>query len=130
VRSRLAVLVQMVDEVLIQGGLAAAAGLGVAIGGIYFIEKKAAAADADQMVEKMAGMGIAMEGAEGSNQFSGSDQSLDGLIAAMEEAQVIALLLAIARPTVRCPAGSIRITHPARCVWVLACGRSSRDFRM
>lgn len=80
---------KMVDEVLIQGGLAAAAGLGVAIGGIYFIEKKAAAADADQMVEKMAGMGIAMEGAEGSNQFSGSDQSLDGLIAAMEEAQGI-----------------------------------------
>ena len=79
--------VQMVDEVMIQGGLAAAAGLGVAIGGIYFIEKKAAAADADEMVDKMAGMGIAMEGAEGQNQFSGSDQTLDSLIRGLEEAQ-------------------------------------------
>merc|ERR1719199_1213119 len=86
-RSEASISLQMVDEVMIQGGLAAAAGLGVAIGGIYFIEKKAAAADADEMVDKMAGMGIAMEGAEGSNQFSGSDQSLDALIAGMEEAQ-------------------------------------------
>ena len=115
--------VQMVDAVLLQGGLAAAAGLGVAIGGIYFIEKKAASADADEMVEKMAGMGIAMEGAEGSNQFSGSDQSLDALIAGMEEAQVDSVLplrapLCVAQ---RARSGSLTQRSSWRCVWVHAC---------
>ena len=81
-------LPQMVDDVMIQGGLAAAAGLGVAIGGIYFIEKKAAGADEEEMLDKMGRMGVAMEGAEPENKFSGSDQTLDDLIAGMEEAQV------------------------------------------
>jgi len=113
----------MVDAVLLQGGLAAAAGLSVAIGGIYFIEKKAASADADEMVEKMAGMGIAMEGAEGSNQFSGSDQSLDALIAGMEEAQVDSVLPSRAPLCVaqRARSGPLTQRSSWRCVWVHAC---------
>jgi hypothetical protein len=77
-----------VDIDLVQAGAAAAAGLGVAVGGIYFIENKAKGANEEEMVDKMARMGVAMEGAEGENKFSGSDQTLDDLINAMEEAQV------------------------------------------
>ena len=76
-----------VDIDLVQAG-AAAAGLGVAVGGIYFIESKAKGQDEEAMIDKMGKMGIAMEGAEAENQFSGSDQTLDDLINAMEEAQV------------------------------------------
>lgn len=77
-----------VDIDLVQAGAAAAAGLGVAVGGIYFIESKAKGQDEEAMIDKMGKMGIAMEGAEAENQFSGSDQTLDDLINAMEEAQV------------------------------------------
>jgi len=83
----------MIDEVLIQGGLAAAAGLGVAVGGIYFIEKKAAmGAETGQLSQEQVNK-FAMEGSEAENKFSGSDQTLDDLIAAMETAQVLACFL-------------------------------------
>jgi hypothetical protein len=79
----------MVDDVVVQGALAAAAGLGTAVAGIYFIEKKAAEGG-DKLSEtqytKIAG---SMDGSDAENKFSGSDQTLDDLIAAMEAAQVI-----------------------------------------
>ena len=84
---------QMIDEVLIQGGLAAAAGLGVAVGGIYFIEKKAAmGAEVGQLSQEQVNK-FAMEGSDAENKFSGSDQTLDDLIAAMETAQVLACFM-------------------------------------
>ena len=74
---------------VVQGALAAAAGLGTAVAGIYFIEKKAAEGG-DKLSEtqytKIAG---SMDGSDAENKFSGSDQTLDDLIAAMEAAQVI-----------------------------------------
>jgi len=75
---------QMVDAVLVQGALAAAAGLGVAVGGIYFIETKAAK---ENLTDKQYNE-FAMDGSDAENKFSGSDQTLDDLINAMEVAQV------------------------------------------
>jgi hypothetical protein len=78
----------MIDDAVLQGGLAAAAGLGVAVGGIFFIERKAAGGGdklTEQQYNKIAG---SMEGSDAENKFSGSDQTLDDLIAGMEQAQV------------------------------------------
>eukprot|EP00277_Geminigera_cryophila_P003699 CAMPEP_0179419698 /NCGR_PEP_ID=MMETSP0799-20121207/8747_1 /TAXON_ID=46947 /ORGANISM="Geminigera cryophila, Strain CCMP2564" /LENGTH=157 /DNA_ID=CAMNT_0021193207 /DNA_START=21 /DNA_END=494 /DNA_ORIENTATION=+ len=74
---------KMVDAVLLQGALAAAAGLGVAVGGIYFIETKAAK---ENLTDKQYNE-FAMDGSDAENKFSGSDQTLDDLINAMEVAQ-------------------------------------------
>mmetsp|Transcript_23580 Transcript_23580/g.36872 ORF Transcript_23580/g.36872 Transcript_23580/m.36872 type:complete len:153 (-) Transcript_23580:753-1211(-) len=81
--------VQMIDEALLQGGAAAIAGFGLSWGLVAFVDDRGKKSSEvgqidDQLMTRLASK---MDGGEAENKFSGTDQTLDSLIAGMEEAQ-------------------------------------------
>ena len=79
------------DDSTVAGAIAALAGIGVAVGGIYFVEQRAKTSSSGMSEQLYTKLASKMDGADAENKFSGSDQTLESLIAGMEEAQAYAL---------------------------------------
>jgi hypothetical protein len=78
----------MIDESTIPAIAAGAAGVAAAVGILYTIEvagQKSVQKMDDELMNKLAAK---VDGGDAENKFSGSDQTLDQLIAGMESAQV------------------------------------------
>eukprot|EP00960_Hanusia_phi_P048626 759067-Hanusia_phi.AAC.2 len=75
------------DDGTVAGAIAALAGIGVAVGGIYFVEQRAKTSSSGMTEQLYTKLASKMDGADAENKFSGTDQTLESLIAGMEEAQ-------------------------------------------
>eukprot|EP00285_Hemiselmis_virescens_P018786 CAMPEP_0173376954 /NCGR_PEP_ID=MMETSP1356-20130122/100_1 /TAXON_ID=77927 ORGANISM="Hemiselmis virescens, Strain PCC157" /NCGR_SAMPLE_ID=MMETSP1356 /ASSEMBLY_ACC=CAM_ASM_000847 /LENGTH=147 /DNA_ID=CAMNT_0014329523 /DNA_START=32 /DNA_END=475 /DNA_ORIENTATION=- len=76
-----------IDPAVVQGGLVAIAGTSFGVGFLWLIENQGVKS-AERMDEvQLTKLNAKIDGGEAENKFSGSDQSIDDLIAAMDAAQ-------------------------------------------